>query len=185
LKRFWARKLVRNAVLIVAAFIITYGVVLIFTNSPEAPSADAIAEQIEAELAACREWSTQEWERFSDGGNSDDPGFGEYVSQFSTVEAYVAEQCRPDHFGGWIEEPRFCYAHLWFETYREGEYCPDVDRVALLGQPEEYYEDYGETYTIDGRTYNAPRPPDMGGLVVTSSTIFVLAIVIGASFVGA
>ena len=197
IRRFWARKLVRNGAMSLTVPILVFGGSQYFTHSSEAPSTEGVAAQVERDVEECRMWALEEWESISVEGlgepGFDEPGFDEYLAQFESAEEWANEQCNPMYFQGYVQEGRFCFAHLWHERYLQSELCPDIDQ-RLFGFQGDQIEEMAsvtideepkQTFMYNGKRYRHPVGPNMGAVVNTSTSLLIVAIVLGASFVGA
>ena len=186
-RRFWARKLMRNGVVILAALPVAYGAVQLFTHSAEYPSVESMEGQIEFEVAECRRYSILEWES-AQLNSTGEPEYDQYLAQWESGEALADVNCNPIYFGGGhVEEPRFCFVDLWSETWRNTRLCPDVSESELLGGEAFSEDDFDREaeFNVEGETYTHPRNPNQGTLVGLSGSLLIVAIVVGASFVGA
>lgn len=179
LRRFWLRRLVRAVVIGVVVAVAVAGLVTFFTHSPEAPSPATVEAQVNEQLAECRQYTGDDWRAWDALGRDPDyqDGFGEYLSQFDSADAYADEQCQPEFFGVYVPDERYCLVGLWSEdvSYRQG--CPDSEYSQAF--TEEPYE-----VVIDGERLHTPDRGQYGVIPATSLALLAAAIVVAASFVG-
>ena len=179
LRRFWARRVVRLAILGVAAAMAAAGIITFFIHSPEAPTQQSLDAEMQQELEFCREYSVDDWRAWDALGRESDyqGGYGEYLAEFETAEAFAEEQCQAQHFGIYIEDPRYCLVNLWAEdpVYRPA--CPDVES-------EEHVQ---STYPIvvAGEQMRSPDPGEAGVVPATSIALLGIGAILGAAFIGA
>ncbi len=159
-RRFWSRRLVWGSIAAGAVGIVAYGVVVFLTHSPEAPTAESVAVQVENQAQGCRRSAVQEYERELEFAGQQDPEYGEYLSQFATAEEYADERCDPRNMGFYVQDPRFCLVALWepHQTYREtcpdlvvGQQTSDIFSRELAGYVEETYP-----VVVGGETFRSP-----------------------------
>lgn len=164
----------------VSVAIVVGGVITFVTHRDEVPDAGDVEAQIARDVELCRTSTIAEWNAWSNGEiqGVDDPGYEEYLSSFESAEAMADEQCNPAYFQGYIDDPRFCLVSLYEPTVPYREACPDVD----TGEVGEYIQG---SYTIDGRTYRSVAPIPSGIVPSTGLFLFVIAAILGASFIGA
>jgi ABC-type transport system involved in multi-copper enzyme maturation permease subunit len=178
-RRMWSRRLPWILIILVAGVVMISGVISFATSSPDAPDASDFEDQIANDVAFCRQMSTSEWTNFADGTlESPDPGYADYLSQFESAEAYADENCNPDYFGYYVQDPRFCLVGLYEPKvqYRNG--CPDLEGLEV----QEYQEG---RVTVDGVEYRTAQPMPTGSVPVTSLLLLGVAAVLGATFIGA
>ena len=178
-RRMWSRRMSWMVMLLVGSAMVVSGVANFATSSAEPPDTSEIDEVLANDIAQCRLYSVDEWNRFDEGALVDaDPGYLEYLGSFPTAEAYADEACNPMNFGYAFEDGRFCVVSLYEPTvqYRQG--CPDLDAA----QVSEYIE---RTIMVNDVEYRSARPMANGIIPVMSLMLFALAAVIGASFIGA
>ncbi len=163
-----------------AAVIVVIGVVTFFTHDAEPPREQDIAAEVQAEIASCRRYSMESWNAWAQGEmEEEDPGYTEYLSGFTSAEAFADEECRPEYFNELsFPDPRFCLISLYDPdaAYRSG--CPDYEHADV-------YLSETKSITINGKHYRSVRQT-VNGLVPWMSTAGIaLAAILGASFIGA
>lgn len=179
LRRMWKRMMPWVIILGVSAAIVVSGVITFMTHRDEIPDAGDVEAQIAQDIALCRSSSIAEWNSWSNGEIQDvDPGYEEYLSEFESAEALADEQCNPMYFEGYIQDPRFCLVSLYEPGVYYRQACPDLD----TGEVSEYNQG---SFTIDGRTYRSVAPIPSGIVPSTGLFLFIVAAILGASFIGA
>jgi ABC-type transport system involved in multi-copper enzyme maturation permease subunit len=186
MRRFWARRLFKNAVLVILTVMSVVGVVQWQTHSPEAPTVESIQAEKEARISECRGYSVSQWEQRADFASTD-PDFGHHLDSFDSAEEYADDSCREEFFQGFVEENRLCYGNLWREELSFDAYsqlCPDLAAADFGLEQRMELSETTETI-IQGVPYRLPSGPEAGALITISTALLLLAIVFGASFVGA
>ncbi len=179
LRRMWRRMMPWVMLLGVSAAIVFGGVSTFVTHSNEVPDVGDVEAQIAADVAMCRTSTIAEWTAWSNGElQGIDAGYEEYLSSFDSADAMADDQCNPDYFQGYFEDPRFCLVSLYEPSNYFRQACPDLD----VGQ---IFEPDSGTFTIDGITYRSVAPIPGGIVPSTGLFLFVIAAVLGASFIGA
>jgi hypothetical protein len=187
MRRFWARRLFKNLVLVILAVMAVTGAVQWRTHTPEAPTLESIQAEKEARVLECRGYSISRWEQRADPSETD-PDFAEHLAGFDSAEDYADESCQREYFDGFIEENRFCYGRLWREVFSFDAYsqlCPDLTPADFGGEQRAEVDSAPAETVIQGVTYRLPSGPESGAVIAVSSALMTLAIVFGASFVGA
>ncbi len=178
-RRMWARRLPWVLIVIVSGVMLISGIITFATHSPGAPDTADRDEQIAEDIAMCRRFAIEEWNRFDSGELGEvDAEYVAYLEQFESAEAYADDNCNPAYFGGYIVDPRFCFVSMYepIVQYREG--CPDLEDANTWG-----YEE--GRITIRGTEYRTARSMAVGIVPVTGLLLLAVATVVGASFIGA
>lgn len=163
----------------VTVAIVVGGVTTFVTHRAEVPDVGDVDAQIAADVARCRASTITEWTSWSNGEFPGiDADYEEYLSSFDSAEAMADEQCNPDYYQGYFEDPRFCLVSLYEPTVSWRQACPDLD----TDEVSEYVEG---SFTISGTTYRSVAPIPSGIVPSTGLFLFVIAAVLGASFIGA
>lgn len=179
LRRMWRRMMPWVMLLGVSVAIVVGGVITFATHRDEVPDVGDVEARIAEEVALCRTYAVAEWNAWSNGEIQDiDAGYEEYLSSFESAEAMADDQCDPRYFQGYLEDPRFCLVSLYEPTVTWRQACPDLD----TGEVSEYIQG---SFTIDGRTYRSVAPIPGGIVPSTGLFLFVIASILGASFIGA
>ncbi len=177
LRRLWERRLPRVLVAAVMLVLVVAGTVTFFTHRSEpVDTTDALAG-VEQEVMFCRDQAIIEWEDFEATGTSYDEEYADYLAEFDSAEAFADEQCRPEYFGYYIEEPRYCLISLYEREPRYSNACPDA--LPQDGEP------IGEMGSGRDDPMRPPYPGAQGVVPGVSLVLLGLAAVLGASFIGA
>ncbi|MCB1245954.1 MAG: ABC transporter permease subunit [Acidimicrobiia bacterium] len=179
-RRMWSRRLPWIITIIVAGVMAFAGVSTFVTSDPTPPTVADQAEQIERDVAMCREGSIQEWDAWNAGDPfiTGDPGYDEWMAQFDSGEALADENCNPAYFGYYVEDPRFCLVSLYEPDVQWRQACPDLEDV-------ENSEWSPGQIEIDGVIHLTPHPPATGAVPSAALGLLGVAAVLGASFIGA
>lgn len=178
-RRMWSRRLPWILVMVVAGVMLVAGVVSFATSRSDLPDFSQFEEEIESDVARCRQATIKEWTDFEEGNlASPNPDYEDYLSRFESAEAYADETCNPDNFHYQVEDRRFCLVALYEPDilWRSG--CPDLD----TSQSQEYREG---RLVVDGTEYRTVRPVPMGSVPVINLILLGVAAVLGATFIGA
>ena len=180
LRRMWHRRLPWVLLLGITVAMIIGGVVTFVSHDATAPTPGDVSAEIEAQVADCRRFTTEEWNAWDQGELGDtDPEYERYLGSFDSAEAMADDQCNPRYFDGeFLNDPRFCLISLYEPgvEFREG--CPDLEEANV-------YERQSGTIVVDGTQYRALRSNTSGTVSDVSLFLFIVASVIGASFIGA
>ncbi|MCZ7533089.1 MAG: ABC transporter permease subunit [Acidimicrobiia bacterium] len=181
LRRMWHRRMPRVIVGLGIVGVLVGGGAAFFTHDATMPVVEDHSAEIEASVAECRQYSTQDWERWASGDTTDiNPDYGQYLSQFQDAEAYADENCRPEYFSYFdVLDPRFCLVTLYEPEVQWRRACPDIEDAATE------YEPSGRIIVINGVEYQRPKPMGRGTVPEMGYLLFAIAAVIGASFIGA
>lgn len=178
-RRMWARRLPWVLIIVMSGALLVSGVATFATHRPEKPNEASVADQRARDVEQCRLFSVQEWEQFDDGTLiGADAGYLEFLGSFPSAEAYADNNCNPNNFGYYVEDPRFCLVSLYEPTVQWRQGCPDLEESEVS----EYVE---QTFIVNGVEYRSAKPNASGIIPTTSLLLLALAAVIGASFIGA
>lgn len=182
LRRMWHRRMPRVIVLAGITGVLVAGGASFFNHDSTVPLVEDRTAETEAAVAECRQYSTQDWERWAAGDTTEiDPEYGLFLAQFPDAAAYADENCRPEYFGDYgIEDHRFCLVTLYEPEVQWRMACPDIEESAGVEHGAR-----GRTIDIGGTEYRTPKPMGTGIIPETGFLLFAVAAVIGASFIGA
>lgn len=180
LRRMWSRRMPWVLLLGGAVVILVAGVATFITHDSEMPDVGDVEAEMQTQVAECRVHATGEWNAWNQGEMQNiDPGYEEYLSQFESAEDLADDQCDPRYFTGfYVPDPRFCLISLYDPDVEFRRGCPDFDES-------EVFTSEIRTFVIDGEQYRSVRHHPSGLVPGISVAIFVIAALLGASFIGA
>lgn len=180
MRRMWSRRMPWILLIGISTAIVVAGIITFVGHDPQIPVVGDVEAEIAVQVAECRRSTADEWDAWDNGEVwGIESGYEQYLSSFESGEGMADEQCDPRFFDGfYVQDPRFCLVSLHEPAvaYRQG--CPDLERGAGF-VPET------RTFILNGNQYRPLQPYPNGIVLGASMTLFIVAAIVGASFIGA